>query len=232
MPSKKTQRQEHKLTKGEKNEILTWKRNYTQGVAQRTVRNTSTKFNPGTLPLHSYETSAVTPVQASILGFLQSTHEEQPVLYKKDVALIIKPNFIPVDTTESLTGSFCIGITVSEVIDDPHEQYIQVALHVEVDGMSFEYSGNCRILKEGIVQPYIVNIQHINGEENIKLEEETYHDILKLLNITPGVDDIEEDEKHDENDESGDTNDNYYLTTRTTRTGRRTGWATARFGWQ
>ena len=100
-----------KVTRQQLAEMRKWCEEFGQSVRQVTIRNKSTKDNPGTLPINCYfaKPSEPQPVDFdNLLSMASASDEEDPVapsssnLFCKDAFVVIKPTRIPaISTTRS-----------------------------------------------------------------------------------------------------------------------------------
>ena len=100
-----------KVTRQQLAEMRKWCEEFGQSVRQVTIRNKSTKDNPGTLPINCYfaKPSEPQPVDFdNLLSMASASDEEDPVapsssnLFCKDAFVVIKSTRIPaISTTRS-----------------------------------------------------------------------------------------------------------------------------------
>ena len=96
-----------RVTKKQLDEMRKWREEFGQSVRQVTVRNKSTKDNPGTLPINCYiaKPNDPKPVDFSNLSLTVPLEEEYPrpatALFKKGAFLVIKPGYQPTSLPEA-----------------------------------------------------------------------------------------------------------------------------------
>ena len=108
-----------------------WREEFGQSVRQVTVRNKSTKDNPGTLPINCYVEK---PTQSRPVDFahLETTNQQSladssvPPLFQKQSFVIIKPGYQPTFLPQA---RFYVGRCTKDV--SPSERQFEVAIYTK-----------------------------------------------------------------------------------------------------
>lgn len=109
-------------------EMRKWRAEYGQSVRQLTVRNKSTKDNPGTLPINCYTTQPrdPQPVDFQMLANLGETAtdvDSTPPLFMKGSFVAIKPGYQP---THLPQGPFFLGRCINDVKPSERRAEVQI----------------------------------------------------------------------------------------------------------
>ncbi|CAB4044859.1 Hypothetical predicted protein, partial [Paramuricea clavata] len=120
------------VTKTQLAEMRKWRAEFGQSVRQVTVRNKSTKDNPGTLPINCYAAKPSQPRPVNFLQLEMTAEQEQqslqnaqnPLLFMKNCFVVIKPGFQP---THLPQAPFYLGRCTADVKSS--ERRAQVAIY-------------------------------------------------------------------------------------------------------
>ena len=165
----------HKLSEKQVNEMRNWRAMHGQSVPQKTVRNMTTKDNPGTLPINLYAADAPTvqPLDFAVLSEAAPVTEPQreETLYKQSQIVCLKADSS--DTPQLLTMA-CLQENVSDGMK-------------RVKAIVFMQDPFNPVLFTEVAERY-VNVSNIvcaltcynYREDTLELEE---HDLILLLDV-------------------------------------------------
>ena len=146
-----------------------WREEFGQSVRQVTVRNKSTKDNPGTLPINCYFTKPSEPQPVdfdNLLSMASASDEEDPVassssnLFCKDAFVVIKPGYQPSRLPEApfFLGKCKNNLKVSE-------RKLTVSIYAQDQLLPFNFVDaqlQCQIEISGILRK----------AENVRIEDD------------------------------------------------------------
>ena len=165
----------HKLSEKQVSEMRNWRAMHGQSVPQKTVRNMTTKDNPGTLPINLYAADAPTvqPLNFAVLSEAAPVTEPQreETLYKQSQIVCLKADSS--DTPQLLTMA-CLQENVSDGMK-------------RVKAIVFMQDPFNPVLFTEVAERY-VNVSNIvcaltcynYREDTLELEE---HDLILLLDV-------------------------------------------------
>ena len=146
-----------------------WREEFGQSVRQVTVRNKSTKDNPGTLPINCYFTKPSEPQPVdfdNLLSMASASDEEDPVassssnLFCKDAFVVIKPGYQPSRLPEA---PFFLGKCKNNV--KASERKLTVSIYAQDQLLPFNFVDaqlQCQIEISGI----------LHKAENVRIEDD------------------------------------------------------------
>ena len=146
-----------------------WREEFGQSVRQVTVRNKSTKDNPGTLPINCYFTKPSEPQPVdfdNLLSMASASDEEDPVapsssnLFCKDAFVVIKPGYQPSRLPEA---PFFLGKCKNNV--KASERKLKVSIYAQDQLLPFNFVDaqlQCQIEISGI----------LHKAENVRIEDD------------------------------------------------------------
>ena len=166
------------VTKRQLDEMQRWREEFGQSVRQVTVRNKSTKDNPGTLPINCYAAKATDPrpVYFSSLSTTTTTTNvgepaahSSPLLFRKDEFVIIKPGFQPPGLPEA---PFFLGKCANNVKGSERRITATISMQDQLIPFNFvNLQHRCQIEISGILRQ-VANIQVDN--DTASMEEDKY----------------------------------------------------------
>ena len=146
-----------------------WREEFGQSVRQVTVRNKSTKDNPGTLPINCYFTKPSEPQPVdfdNLLSMASASDEEDPVassssnLFCKDAFVVIKPGYQPSRLPEA---PFFLGKCKNNA--KASERKLTVSIYAQDQLLPFNFVDaqlQCQIEISGILRK----------AENVRIEDD------------------------------------------------------------
>ena len=194
-----------KLTKEEKRKMRNWRIEHCQKVRQNTIRNTSTKDKPGTLPLNmyiNYKQPDPNPV-----NFQQLTCSKTSLGTKALYAV-----------RHSSTESFVI-VEIEQLTDDSEEKEGHM-YRAGVECLTFVSSGEAKFYSRDIL--YVLNVNDFEkNEDTININEDVYNAILMEC-CDGGCQEIaaEADDETSSDEDSDNALEDFPVPTVTTRGGR------------
>ena len=158
-----------KVTRRQLAEMRKWREEFGQSVRQVTVRNKSTKDNPGTLPINCYFTKPSEPQPVdfdNLLSMASASDEEDPVapsssnLFCKDAFVVIKPGYQPSRLPEA---PFFLGKCKNNA--KASERKLTVSIYAQDQLLPFNFVDaqlQCQIEISGILRK----------AENVRIEDD------------------------------------------------------------